>query len=216
MTCLFRHTNTNGMTIFGVYLSTFLLFILSVCCLLVPLSGYAQVQTQTVDDRLPDHIEIRETSLLETSTPRVFAVNLRFHYQLTDYLREGLLNGMTLQHQVHFELHGHNNWWWNSAKPVTVLESELKYHALSEHYQVVRLDTGENWNFPNLPSALNHLGTLQQYRLPALPEQAFGNHSSLYVYATLQPKSPSLPLNLQTFFGNRHKLTSQSVLWHLD
>lgn len=196
MTCLIRR-NTLG---------ALWLFLLSFACGWLPVVASAN----------SDNIEIRETSLQETNTPRVFAVNLRFHYQLTEYLREGLLNGLTLQHKVHFELHGHNNWWWNSAKPVTVLESELKYHALSEHYQVVRLDTGENWNFPNLPSALSHLGTLQQYRLPVLPANAFGSHSSLYAYATLQPKAPSLPIKVQGLFGNRHKLTSQSVLWPLD
>lgn len=70
-----------------------------------------------------------------------------------------------------------------------LVKSELKYHALSQHYQLLRLDTNENWNFSTLTSALERMGTLKDYMLPALPTEAHHNNASIVVYSRLAPKT---------------------------
>lgn len=139
--------------------------------------------------------------------------NLKLDYELSDYLREGLLNGLTLQNETRFTLEWHNNWWWNTQKPLATVKTELKYHPLSKQYQVMRLDTKQNWSFPNLPAAVEQMGTLADYRLPALPTDAWGDNAAIFVDATLTQQSLELPLKLKSLFSDRYSLQSDGVLW---
>lgn len=145
--------------------------------------------------------------------PKQLTTNLKLDYDLSDYLREGLLNGLTLQNETRFTLEWHNTWWWNTQKPLVVVKTELKYHPLSKQYQVVRQDTKQNWNFPNLPAALERMGTLSDYRLPMLPEDAWGDNAAVFVTATLTQQSLELPLKLKSLFSDRYSLESDGVLW---
>jgi hypothetical protein len=158
-------------------------------------------------------ISFREFSIHQGDNPGDLLANVKLDYELTPYLKEGLLNGMTLVSEIDFRLEWHNSWWWNSSKPLGVLKTELKYHSLSEHYQLVRLDTNENWNFPTLASALEKMGTLDDYPLPALPKNAFGADASIFVTAKLEAKSLNLPLHLGSFFSDRYSLESEGVMW---
>ncbi|MEZ5453607.1 MAG: DUF4390 domain-containing protein [Thiothrix sp.] len=158
-------------------------------------------------------IRFSEFSIRNLNPSKALVNNLKLDYQLTDYLREGLLNGLTLENEIRFTLEWHNTWWWNSQKQLVTVRSELQYHPLSKQYQVVRKDTGENWNLPNLPAALEQLGTLADYRLPKLPETAYHNDASIFVTAKLSAKSLKLPLKLQEMFTDRYSLHSDGVLW---
>lgn len=160
-------------------------------------------------------IRFREFSL-QTKPPATAIVNnLRLEYTLSDYLREGLLNGMTLEQEIRFELERYNAWWWNSNKHLISVHSTLQYQPVTKQYQVTRLDTQEHWTFPTLPAALNQLGSLSAYRLPALPQDAFGNNASIFATVTLAPQSLRLPLKLQGLFSDRYALSSDGVLWPL-
>lgn len=158
-------------------------------------------------------IRFSEFSIHTPVKSRALVNNLQLDYQMTDYLREGLLNGMTLKNDITFTLEWHNTWWWNSQKPLVTVSSELKYQPLRKQYQVTRLDNRETWSFPNLPAALEQLGTLKDYRLPSLPGDAYNNNASIFVTAKLTPKSLQLPLKLQELFTDRYSLHTDGVLW---
>lgn len=145
--------------------------------------------------------------------PKTLVTNLKLDYKLSDYLREGLLNGLTLENETRFTLEWHNTWWWNTQKLLAVVKTELKYHPLSKQYQLVRLDTKENWSFPNLPAAMEQMGTLEEYRLPRLPNDAWGDNAAIFVDATLTQESLELPLKLRSLFSDRYSLESDGVLW---
>ena len=163
-----------------------------------------------------EKITVRDFTLYNQGQNKPLTATLHLDYQLTDYLRDSLLNGGTLRHEVRFNLVWHSDWWFNKSEKFASIISELKYHSLSRHYQVVRKDTGEHWNFSNLASALSHLGALENYKLPPLPANAYKNDTSLYMEATLAPKEPdSLPLGLSSLFSEDHALVSQGVLWAL-
>lgn len=163
-----------------------------------------------------EKITVRDFTLYNNGQSKSLTVTLHLDYQLTDYLRDTLLNGGTLIHEVSFSLISHSDWWFNKNEKFASIVSELKYHSLSRHYQVVRKDTGEHWNFSNLASALSHLGALENYKLPLLPTNAYKNDTSLYMEAGLAPKEPdSLPLGLSKLFSDDHALVSQGVLWAL-
>ena len=162
-----------------------------------------------------EKISLRDFNMYPSGKQGVLQVNLHLDYQLTDYLRDSLLNGVSLQHEIHFDVIHHSEWWFNKTETLLKISSELKYNALSRHYQVLRKDTNENWNFTNLASALDHLGSLEHFNLPALPKSAYDGNSAIYVEASLEPKLPKLPLNLSGLFSDDHRLVSQGVLWSL-
>jgi len=174
--------------------------------LLVLCTGLGQVQAAE------NSIRFQEFSI-QIQPPKQLVTSLKLDYDLSDYLREGLLNGLTLQNETRFTLEWHNTWWWNTQKPLVVVKTELKYHPLSQQYQVVREDNKQNWNFPNLPAALEQLGTLSDYRLPAVPEDAWGDNAAIFVTATLTQQSLELPLKLKSLFSDRYSLESDGVLW---
>ena len=162
-----------------------------------------------------DGIAFQEFSIQQDSDtqPSTLRATVKLDYQLNDYLRDGLLNGMTLESEIRFELEWHNAWWWNDSKALDKIKTELKYHSLSQHYQLVRLDTNEHWNFPTLISALEKMGTLKNYELPALPAKAYHNDAAIFVTAKLKPQAMELPLQVQALFSDRYSLESEGVMW---
>ncbi|HMT93702.1 DUF4390 domain-containing protein [uncultured Thiothrix sp.] len=163
-----------------------------------------------------EKITVRDFTLYNNGQNQSLTATLHLDYQLTDYLRDSLLNGGSLIHEVRFNLIWHSDWWFNKSEKFASIISEVKYHSLSRHYQIVRKDTGEHWNFSNLASALKHLGSLESYKLPPLPTTVYKANTSLYMKASLSPKEPdSLPLGLSNLFSEDHSLVSQGILWAL-
>ncbi|QTR51099.1 DUF4390 domain-containing protein [Candidatus Thiothrix anitrata] len=158
-------------------------------------------------------VNFRGFAVNEGESPRTLVTQVQLDYQLSQYLRDGLLNGMTLEHSINFGLEWHQSWWWNTRRHLASVKAELKYHPLSKQYQLVRLDTGEDWSFSTLIAALEQMGRLEDYTLPQLPESAFGNDASLVVVARLVPKALHLPLKIQALFSDRAALDSEGVMW---
>ena len=158
-------------------------------------------------------ISFQEFAIHTGDTPQTLVSDIRLTYQLSDYLREGLLNGMTLENELSFTIEWHNSWWLNSQKRLSSVKSELTYHSLSKQYQVVRQDTNETWNFPTLIAALEQMGKLEDYTLPALPDSAYHSDAAIFATAKLTPKSLYLPLKIQALFSDRYALESEGVMW---
>lgn len=180
-------------------------WVTAACLLLLPVGLWADVQEPGVS--------FREFSIYAGEQPGSLQTSLQLDYQLSNYLREGLLNGMTLESDLSFELEWHHSWWWNTRRPLLEIKRELSYHPLSRQYQVVDPATGDNWSFPTLIAALEQLGTLADYPLPELPADAYHRDASLFVTATLTPKTLYLPLKVQALFSDRYSLESEGVMW---
>lgn len=139
-------------------------------------------------------------------------------FQLTDYMREALLNGVTLNARVQFRLGKHRSWWFNKDTSLLTVHYQLSYHALSRHYLLTRNDTNEHWNFSNLSAAVRKLGELRKYSLPAINDKLDEDSDADYyilAVADLAPSSLDLPLRIQSYFSNEYKLSSEGVLWPL-
>lgn len=166
-----------------------------------------------------ERITVHDFVLYEGGSKERLVASVRFDYDLTEYLRESLLNGITLRSEIRFDLTWHSDWWWNKTEKLDRIVSELKYHALTGQYQLVNKATNENWNFSNLATALQQLGRLDKYPLPALPGSAFQGDAAIYVEARLEPRaseSLGVPAKLATLFsGEKYELISQGVMWPL-
>lgn len=166
-----------------------------------------------------ERITVHDFVLYEGDDREQLVASVRFDYRLTEYLRESLLNGITLRSETRFDLMWHSDWWWNKTQTLDRVVSELKYHALTGQYQLVNKTTNANWNFSNLATALQQLGRLDKYKLPVLPESAFTGDAAIYVEAKLEPRtseSLGVPAKLAALFSNeQHELISQGVMWPL-
>ena len=145
-----------------------------------------------------------------------FQVTTRVEFELTDYLRDALQNGVTIYARVQFRLGEHRSWWFNKDTPLLTAQYQLKYHALSRHYLLTRNDTNENWNFSSLSAALRKLGELRKYSLPDISDYIDDdNEYYIFAIADLVPATLNLPLRIQSIFSDQYRLTSEGVLWPL-
>lgn len=166
-----------------------------------------------------ERITVHDFVLYEGDKRESLIANVWFDYHLTEYLRESLLNGITLRSEIRFDLMWHSDWWWNKTQKLDSVVSELKYHALTGQYHLINKSTNVNRNFPNLATALQQLGKLDNYPLPALPKKAFEGDASIYVEAKLEPltsESLGVSAKLASLFSDeKHELISQGVMWPL-
>lgn len=166
-----------------------------------------------------EQIVVHDFALYQGDSKEKLVANIRFDYYLSDYLRESLLNGITLRSEVRFDLVFHSDWWWNKTEQLDSIVSELKYNALTGQYSLFNEQSDKSWNFSNLAAALQHLGGVNGHALPPLPDKAFANDAAVYIEATLEPrasKSLGVPAKLSSLFSkDKYKLTSQGVMWPL-
>ena len=147
--------------------------------------------------------------------PPKYQVYTRVEFDLTNYLRKALLNGVTLNARIQFRLGQHRSWWFNLDQPLKTIKFQLKYHALSRHYLLTRNDTNEHWNFTTLPAALRKLGELRKYDLPPIKAPLKDGNYYIFAIADIAPATLRLPLRIQSLFSDKYRLTSEGVLWPL-
>jgi len=157
-----------------------------------------------------------DTFKLQNMNTGVYMVNGQLKYELSDYLDDGLKNGVVLESTITFHLIKPRRFWFDGRQAWVTINTTLNYHALSQHYQVVKSDTQEHWNFKSLRSALQKLGEIQGYRLPSLDESV-DQHSdySVEVFATLKPSGLSFPMRIESFFIDKYALKTTGLAWLL-
>ncbi|MGK0269891.1 MAG: hypothetical protein ACI88H_000524 [Cocleimonas sp.] len=160
-----------------------------------------------------ENIDFKDFKL--TGSASNFKVNTRVEFELTEYLRNALQNGISLNARIQFRLGKHNSWWFNDDTPLLTVTYQLKYHALSRHYLLSRNDTNQHWNFSNLPSAIRKLSELRKYSLPDITKSLEDGEYYILAAADMAPSSLGLPLRFQSLFSDQYKLTSEGVLWPL-
>jgi hypothetical protein len=152
---------------------------------------------------------------LDSDKIRSYKVQLNIKYQLTDYLHQALLNGVTLKSKLEFTYHQPDNWFWNKKESLGSLKFQLKYHALSRHYLLSRNDTNEHWNFGNLPAALRKMGEIRNYKLPRLDKREVNDDNYITAIVSLEPEKIKLPLRIQALMSSEYGLSSQETHWQL-
>ncbi len=146
---------------------------------------------------------------------RTYKVQANIKYQLSDYLQEALLNGVTLKANLEFYYYQPDNWFWNKKELLAKIHFQLKYHPLSRHYLLSRNDTDEHWNFGNLPATLRQMGEIRNYKLPQLEPRSKDDNHYVVAIASFEPASIDLPLRLQSLLSDEYSLVSTEAQWQL-
>lgn len=167
-----------------------------------------------------EQISIKNFTLYQGESAGWLIADIDLEYHLSPYLEQSLENGISLRNEIRFDLIWHSEWWWNETRNLDSIVVELKRDAISRKFQVISKNSGKNWNFSNLTAALEHIGKIHQYALPALPEEAFGGDAAIYVQATMAPKTSKLldiPSKLSSLFSSNEdrQLVSPGVMWPL-
>lgn len=185
------------------------------CWLLLVVMGFVLSAQRVLAES--EAILVDDFSLYQGESNQQLVADIHFNFQLTDYLRESLLNGISLQSEVRFDLSWHSDWWWNEKEELDTIVLDLKYNALSRKYQLTNKKSGENRNFSNLAAALEQMGAVSEYHLPALPDKALDGDASVVVQASIEPrvsKSLGIHSKLSSLFdGEENRLVSQEVMW---
>ena len=145
-----------------------------------------------------------------------YKANATIDFHLSKTLVKALTHGVPLKTHIDFNLGKHRSWWWNSKNRVSRITYILKYHSLSKHYVLERINSDRRWNFSSLPLALKQMGIIQNHMLPKLPASIKKGNHYLYVTAKVTSESRSLPFKIQSYLTNsKYQIKSEGVLWAL-
>ncbi len=100
-----------------------------------------------------------------------YVVNAEMRYPLTSRVIEAIDNSVPITFLQQLELINSISilgkyWQWQETVWTTELRYELRYHALTQQYVLLSLDTLHRRNFPTLKSALHALGRVHNLSLP--------------------------------------------------
>ena len=98
-------------------------------------------------------------------------LNAEIKYPLTLRVKEAIENGVPITFSQQFRLIKSipilgKYWQWNETLWSTEIRYKLHYHALTQQYLLVDLDTRHQRNFSSLSGALKALGRIEKLSLP--------------------------------------------------
>lgn len=146
-----------------------------------------------------------ETRLLDG----VYRLNAVINYDLTEPVREALLNGISLVFEVRIEVLRGRSYWWDASVADLNQSHRLSYHALSRQFIVENLNTGLQQTFSDLSSALRYQGTVWQ--LPLI-DAALLDKNQTYMAslrARLAINELPLPIRVSAYLSRAWQLSSR-------
>ncbi len=145
-----------------------------------------------------------------------YRLSARIDYRLTPEVEEALNNGVPLILRVRLDVGKVWRGFWEPNPLSRTLRFQIRYHALTELYRVVDMQTGEEQNFVTEDAALYALGEIENLDLVSQAELAPGEAYHLRLRADLEIESLPLPLQPLAYIGRGWRLTSGWTQWPLQ
>jgi hypothetical protein len=172
----------------------------------------AQPPLPPVEDD-PGRFEVRAAST--ELRGGVYFLNATIGFRLSTEARDALHSGVPLGIRLDVEIIHPRRWWFDNEDGALRQRFQLEYHALSERYIVLNLNSGDQASFATLPSALAYLGRID--RLPlidaALLEE--GRTYDVRLRAMLDEEQFPGPLRLLAFWRRDWSIASEWYRWRL-
>jgi len=171
-----------------------------------------QQSAQAQDD--PGRFEIRSASVELRSG--VYYLDAWVEYRLSTEARAALDAGVALTLDTEVEFLRSRRFWFDDEEANLRQGYELQYHALSERYLVLNLNSGEQSSFATLFSALNSLGRITE--LPLIDAALLDSDATydIRIRALLSTEDIPGPLRLLAFWRRDWSLESEWYTWQLD
>ncbi len=161
----------------------------------------------------PGHFEVRSASVsLEDG---VYLLTARIEYRLSTEARDALQAGVPLNIRIDVEVVHDRRFWFNNTVASLRQRFQLEYHALSERYIVMNVNSGQQESFGSLFAALNYLGRID--KLPLLDASLLedGRDYRMRLRAYLDVEKFPGPLRLLAFWRRDWSLASDWYQWPL-
>jgi len=161
----------------------------------------------------PGRFEVRSASVeLESG---VYLLTARVDFRLSTEARDALQAGVPLNIRLDVEVVHDRRFWFNNTVASLRQRFQLEYHALSERYIVMNVNSGQQESFGSLAGALNFLGRVDKLPLidAALLEDS--REYRLRMRAFLDVEKFPGPLRLLAFWRRDWSLASDWYQWLL-
>jgi hypothetical protein len=162
----------------------------------------------------PGRFEVREASVELGSG--VYFLNATIDYRLSSDARAALESGVSLTIRLDVELLNDRRFWFDNEDAALRQLYQLEYHALSERYIVLSLNSGDQASFSTLFAALNYLGRV--VHLPLIDSALIepDRDYDLRLRAVLDVEQFPGPLRLLAFWRRDWSLASDWYRWRLQ
>jgi hypothetical protein len=145
-----------------------------------------------------------------------YRLNARIDYSLSEKAQQALSNGVPLTFKVQVVLDKVWRGFWEPSPFARTLWFQIHYHALTELYRVVDMQTGDEQNFVTQEAALYALGEINSLPLIQQARLTPGEAYQLRLRADLDIESLPLPLQPLAYLGRGWKLTTGWSQWPLQ
>ena len=169
------------------------------------------VPVEEVDD--PGFFEVR--SAVAELRGDVYYLNADIAYRLSTEAVDALHSGVPLAVRLDVEFIHPRRWWFDNENATLRQTYQLDYHALSERYIVLNVNSGDQASFGSLFAALEYLGRVE--RLPLLDTAVLDDERGYYVRMRVsldQEQFPG-PLRLLAFWRRDWAIASEWYRWPL-
>ena len=145
----------------------------------------------------------------------VYFLNAAIEYRLSSDARDALQSGVPLTIRLDVELTHRRRFWFDSEDATLRQLYQLEYHALSERYIVIGINSGIQASFATLFAALESLGRVE--RLPLIDAALLEDEREydLRLRAVLDVEQFPGPLRLLAFWRRDWSLASDWYEWPL-
>jgi hypothetical protein len=169
------------------------------------------VVVEQVDD--PGFFEVR--SAVAQLRDGVYYLNADIDYRLSTEAIDALHSGVPLGIRLDVEIVDPRRWWFDNDDGALQQLYQVDYHALSERYTVLNINSGDQASFGSLFAALQYLGRIE--RLPLIDTALLADDRGYYVRmrASLDQEQFPGPLRLLAFWRRDWAIASDWYRWPL-
>ncbi len=174
--------------------------------LLLPLQAAAQ-------DSRKGRIEVR--SAYTEFEDGVFFLSARVEYRLSRQALEALNKGVALNVELQINLVQMRRFIWDAGVASLRQRYELSFHALTQRFVVLNINSGESESFPDLETALTSLGTIE--RLPIIDAALLdeGDNYEIALRSVLDIKELPASVRVLSLVWGNWRMASDWYTWRL-
>ena len=129
--------------------------------------------------------------------------------------RDALHSGVPLGIRLEVEIVHPRRWWFDNEDAALRQIYQLEYHALSERYIVLNVNSGDQASFGSLFAALDYLGTRRTLAADRRRVDREGRGYDVRVRAVLDEEQFPGPLRLLAFWRRDWSIASEWYRWPL-
>jgi hypothetical protein len=162
----------------------------------------------------PGYFEVR--SAMVELRDGVYFLNAVVAYRLSTEARDALHSGVPLGIRLDVEIFHPRRWWFDNENGTLRQAYQLEYHALSERYIVLNVNSGDQASFGSLGGALEYLGRVERFPLIDAALLDADRGYDVRLRAVLDEEQFPGPLRLLAFWRRDWSIASEWYRWPLQ